>query len=915
MWSSVLQDTVVIALDPAAVPAALSGRYEVYALGDASSLARGGQEVLRAEHARRRWAAHDTACGVSDRASCPECRRLEDAFRAAEAERMSSVPPTQPWRGAESPQDGPIASGDPRGIGGPDSAAPMAVHGPARGMPAEDGGGAMAGSTQLSLLDPVPAPVVSDPAPNDSPWPAWLAAQPWRVVRDVEGWLEALAAARAAGVAAFDTETAPVPGAPSPMPEAMRGLDPYAARIRLMQLAVPSSGRIVVDAAPERFGREVADGAAARAWVLDLDALAPEDRRAALEAAAELVADRGVTVVGAHLAFDLKILRAALDGRRFSMERLFDVLLAARVAAAGDYVAEPELGAWLERNGLAWADRAVCRAAGENGKFTFCDRHGHLITLRRETGAGHRKERLLSSYSLQALAHRHLEVWLDKSLQASGWDGALSEERLHYAANDVLVLLPLYEILRRVLRENGLEAVAGLEMTCLPATVELELAGMPFDAAAARELVAAERAKQEAAAARLRGVAAECGFRPRADKRAEFSADAQEDCAAVLRLLAAAESLLEGAHIAAGGERFLVATDDDTLSRLRARLDEESRLRGFLCALQDYRTAKKRADMVEGYLKLVHPATGRVHAGYHQMGTAAGRYSSSDPNLQNVPGGKDVRALFRAPDGRALAIADLAAIEMRIMAELSGDARLCAVFAEGRDPHRATAALVAGKPESEVSKEERARAKPAGFGLIYGMSPDGLRRYAETGYGVRYTPEEAERICEVFFGSYVGVRRWHDRQRRAAFGSAGSRHVLHSFARGLHAEPRAVTSTLGGRRRVWPLVTKLSRAGKPYTDKHGSVTEAYNSPDQGTGADILKWAMAALYRELVRRGWDDVLLCATVHDELLVEAPIERVEAAAKLVKACLEAAGGQYMKRVPCVAEAAAGQSWADKG
>ncbi|MEW5934682.1 MAG: DNA polymerase, partial [Bacillota bacterium] len=432
------------------------------------------------------------------------------------------------------------------------------------------------------------------------------------------------------------------------------------------------------------------------------------------------------------------------------------------------------------------------------------------------------------------------------------------------------------------------------------------------------------QAEAEAARHRqaLAALAEGAGFRPRPKKTggrrgaAGLNPDSGVDCVDCLRLLAEREGVLVGQKLAVSGEELDLDSRDETLFRLVARLSEGSVLREFAAALRAYRGAKKRADFLRQWLGFLHPADDRLHPDLRQINPqGVGRFSARNPNLQQAPRGSDIRSLFRAPAGRKLVVADFSAIEMRIMARLSGDRNLLVAFREGADVHRRTAAAIAGKAEEEVTAEERQAAKACGFGLIYGMTAETLRLYAETSYGVKMTPEEAEAAREAFFRAYPAVAAWHRRQDRRPYEDGFEKFWRHDAARGFYAEKRPCVRTLCGRLRVWPTVERERREGNgTYLRKAGSFTELYNTPDQGTGADIIKSAMAQVYRELLARGWEDVRLIACVHDELVLEAPEALAAEAAALLKECMERAGAEILTPVPVVVEVGAGNTWADK-
>jgi DNA polymerase-1 len=247
--------------------------------------------------------------------------------------------------------------------------------------------------------------------------------------------------------------------------------------------------------------------------------------------------------------------------------------------------------------------------------------------------------------------------------------------------------------------------------------------------------------------------------------------------------------------------------------------------------------------------------------------------------MQQIPKATRFRRAVVAPEGKRLVIADLSQIELRIMAKLSGDKRMMEAYRNGEDLHRLTASLVSGVPLERVTKEMRQQAKAVNFGLIYGMGANGLREYARNTYGVSMTQEEAETFRRRFFEAYRGVAAFHRRQNR--------------FARWARE-----TRTLLGRCRRWP-------------DTNMGLPKLANTPDQGTGADIAKIAMAEVRPGLIRLG---ARMVGMIHDELLVEVSEEKAEEARELVKSALEQAGAKVLDPVPVVAEAVVGATWADK-
>jgi DNA polymerase-1 len=271
----------------------------------------------------------------------------------------------------------------------------------------------------------------------------------------------------------------------------------------------------------------------------------------------------------------------------------------------------------------------------------------------------------------------------------------------------------------------------------------------------------------------------------------------------------------------------------------------------------------------------------RIHCRLHPLAADTGRFSCTDPNLQQVPSehtAPGLRACFRPPPDRVLVVADYAQIELRVAAQLAPCDALAAVFRDGRDPHRATAATLAGKVEGDVTAHERKLAKAVNFGFLFGMGAERFRSYALSGYGLELDDAGARSAREAFFATFPGIADWHRRVARLC----------------RQATPLVVRTALGRRRRF--------EAGS------ANVPTALNVPVQGTAAEGFKRAVAALHPVL--RGLDGrgVLV---VHDEYIAEVPRERADEARARVEAEMQAAMASVVTAVPIVVDAHVAESW----
>src|SRR5690606_25254951 len=270
------------------------------------------------------------------------------------------------------------------------------------------------------------------------------------------------------------------------------------------------------------------------------------------------------------------------------------------------------------------------------------------------------------------------------------------------------------------------------------------------------------------------------------------------------------------------------------------------------------KVAKLKNTYVDKLPELIHPETGRVHTDFNQTIAATGRLSSSNPNLQNIPIrtdlGKEIRKAFVAEPGCKLLSADYAQIELRIIAHMSGDARLIEAFREGRDIHTATAATVFEVDYDAVTRAQRDRVKQVNYGIPYGISAFGLAQRLRIGN------KEAQDLIDQYRASYPDVIRFLD---------------------GLieDARERGYVETLLGRRRYVPQITSRNPNDRAYAERI-----AVNMPIQGTQAGLSKLAMVALHARLKREGLASRMILQ-VHDELVFEVPEAEVEAVTALVR------------------------------
>jgi len=437
-------------------------------------------------------------------------------------------------------------------------------------------------------------------------------------------------------------------------------------------------------------------------------------------------------------------------------------------------------------------------------------------------------------------------------------DGREPWERRCEEADALQRVAPL---LRRALRERQVERVyREIEMPLVPVLADMEMAGVAVDTPYLRSLAEELRARLEAAAEEIYGLAG-----------LEFNLGSPKQLAFVLFEKLGLPPLKK--------TKTGYSTDADVLETLAPHHPVVAKM------LQHRELAKLLSTYVEVLPRLVHPETGRVHTTFNQTVAATGRLSSQDPNLQNIPirteEGRRIRRAFVAPPGRVLLSADYNQIELRLLAHISGDAALQEVFRTGRDIHAEVAAEVFGLPRDQLTAEQRRRAKAINFGIAYGISGFGLSQQIGT------TPAEAEAYIERYFARYPGVRAYVRRTVE-------------------EARRTGYVSTLLGRRRY---LTDLHSRNRVVREAAERV--AINTPIQGSQADLIKLAMIRIHRDVLPR-FPGALMILQVHDELVFEADPDQVQA---LAREAGEVMAHALELSVPVQVELRVGQNWRDLG
>lgn len=474
---------------------------------------------------------------------------------------------------------------------------------------------------------------------------------------------------------------------------------------------------------------------------------------------------------------------------------------------------------------------------------------------------------VVAAYLLDSDRSEFDEVYLaDTYLQmalpaARGAEGA-GEDAPAPAARTAALTLALVAPLRdRMARENAANVFDGIEMPLVPVLAKMERAGMLVDPDRLHSL--------------SEGLATQIADVERSIR--DLAGDETFNIGSPMQL---SHVLFDVMGLPTKGlkktKRGYYSTNAKVLSDL-ARDHEIVRL------ILDWREKSKIKSTYLDTLGPLRRGDGRVHTTYNQTITATGRLSSSDPNLQNIPTrselGRTVKTAFSAGEGSVFLAVDYSQIELRLLAHLSGDEHLVRAFNEGEDFHAETAARVFGVPVSEVTPDLRSRAKAVNFGIVYGQQAYGLSQ------SLHISMAEARDMIDRYYEAYPGVRTFLD----------------NVVAR---AKQTGYAETMYGRRRHIPEL----KAKNPQLRGFGERT-AMNHPMQGTAADIIKIAMARVSRRLEEEGFAAHMILQ-VHDELDFECPVDEVEALTAMVRDVMEHV---VDLRVPLIAEASTGITWAD--
>ena len=435
------------------------------------------------------------------------------------------------------------------------------------------------------------------------------------------------------------------------------------------------------------------------------------------------------------------------------------------------------------------------------------------------------------------------------------------KQQTDYAAEDADVTFQLYEIFEQKLKEENLENLFyRIEMPLMKVLAKMELVGISLD----KECLKKESLELENDLKNLEKKIFEFS-------EEEFNLNSPKQLGEILfeklKLDAKAKKTKTGQY----------STSEEVLQKLESKHE-------IIKHILEYRTYQKlKSTYVDALPMQVNEKTGRIHTNFMQTVAATGRLSSVNPNLQNIPirtlRGQQVRAAFIASEGKKIISADYSQIELRLIAEISGEKNMIEAFQKGEDIHASTAAKLFKIPLNEVTKLQRSQAKTVNFGIIYGVSSFGLSE--QTGL----SRTEAKQMIDAYFETYPRLKEYMNEQI-------------------MTARKNGYVETILGRKRYLKDINSANFVVKGHAERN-----AINAPIQGSAADIIKLAMINIDRELENQKMETKMLLQ-VHDELIFETPIDEIETAKILIKTQMETA---YATQVPLLTEVGIADNWLD--
>ena len=479
------------------------------------------------------------------------------------------------------------------------------------------------------------------------------------------------------------------------------------------------------------------------------------------------------------------------------------------------------------------------------------------------------------SKSLEAVLERYLSIQIDKSLQTSDWGKEdLSVNQIQYAAVDARNLLQLHNTMYMFIKKHGMEKVFKIEMDCIQATAEMELNGMPFNFDAWCKRADNDEKESKEEEWKIFELCDSVSSQPGLfGEPSTFNINSPIQLKEKLRKLGVTIPVIEERD---GRVRETTGKD---------QLKEIEHVHPVIPHIINQRILHKAYTTYgRNWAECINPKTKRIHANLNQNGSETGRFTTGeevsdhmDPPMLGIPRADKFRNCFEAEEGKSLVWGDYSQIELRILADFSGDQNLIQAFVEGRDPHLDAAVRLFEVSPEKVTPEMRHLAKDLGYAIPYGVN------YPKFALKAHISEDRSKELMEKYFAAYPRLKSW--------LNAAGWRAISHKNCRTASGRLLRFNYDDGNPRAV----SMAKRNGK-------------NAPIQGTCSDIIKVALFRIYEET--RG-TNVKMVHVFHDESIVECPDEDVPMAKEIIETCMINAAQVFLKNVPVKVDIKSGRRW----
>jgi DNA polymerase I-like protein with 3'-5' exonuclease and polymerase domains len=463
---------------------------------------------------------------------------------------------------------------------------------------------------------------------------------------------------------------------------------------------------------------------------------------------------------------------------------------------------------------------------------------------------------------LKDLAKKYCNIEMSKEAQTSFKKGqSLTQEQIEYAALDVQVLPEIYKAQQERIEALNLEDTINIEMAALPGIAWLELSGMPINTVMLEDL------RIKTLDRKYKALNAALDILKEGNKEAQRTLTGEQVFDINLNSPDQLKEILNNIGIPC------TSTAEAELKKFTHPVID---------LILEYKEAEKLLNtFIEKQPRFIDSSTGRIHANFNQYGAHSGRFTCNKPNLQQQPNSLEWRSIYRAAPGNKIVTADYSQIELRILAQVSGDSAFIEAYRNGQDLHSLTASKIFHKPLDEVTKQERQVAKTVNFGTVYGIGAKGLKGNLENA-GIKITEEQAKQFIRGFYKGYSGVDRYLNNAQKQGLENCYIRNAANRFI----------------------------KFDAPTDEKQESYIrrQSQNMPIQSLCADMVKISIANLHKMLEPEG---VRFINCVHDELVFECKEDQADYVADIVRFEMEKAGSLYLNKVPAVAEVSVSDSW----